>query len=192
MSPATRHSLTNFDVAERQLNQAIHLFFEGGDSVSIHTLAEAASQVIYDTRAKYGAESKMRDTDIIKPEFKRDWLASLAKSKNFFKHADRDPADVHEFKDEFNDFSLLDAVNMYLTAKREWTPETIVFVQWYAIRFPAMVKKNNEFASLMDGYRSSIQMDGESFKALCLKALRELRSSSRSVPGITLSFGAPE
>ena len=77
--------LSKFDVAERQLNQAIHLFFENGDPVSVHTLSEAAAQVLYDIRHKFGAESKIRDSDIIKPEFKKEWLASLFSSRNFFK-----------------------------------------------------------------------------------------------------------
>ena len=44
----------------------------------------------------------MRDFDIIKPEFKQQWLACLFSSRNFFKHADRDSEEVHEFKEEFN------------------------------------------------------------------------------------------
>ena len=187
----THYTLTKFDVAERQLIQAIKLFFDDGDPVSIHTLAEAASQVLYDTRAQYGAESKIRDSDIVKPEYKKEWLASLAKSRNFFKHANKDPLAIHEFKEEFNHFSLLDAVSMYLTAKRQWTPETIVFVQWYAVTYPSTVKKNTDFAALMDGYRTNTQMDGASYKAICSRAVTELRSSHRSIPGVTCSLGAP-
>ena len=35
--------LSKFDVAERQLLQAIRLFFKEEDEVSIHTLSEAAA-----------------------------------------------------------------------------------------------------------------------------------------------------
>ena len=184
--------LTKFDVAERQLNQAIYLFFDGGDPVSVHTLSEAASQVLYDIRAQFGAKSKIRDTDIIKPEFKKVWLASLAKSKNFFKHADRDAMDKHEFKEEFNHFSLLDAVNMYLTAKQAWTPETIVFVQWYAVEYPTFVKPNTDFAALMDRYREGQTYGPEAYRALCARVIKELRSTKRAVPNVVLSSGAPK
>ena len=191
MHPSSQLVLTKFDVAERQLHQAIQLFFDGGDPVSIHTIAEAAAQILYDTRSQYGAESKIRDSDIIKPEYKKEWMISLAKSKNFFKHADRDPSEVHEFKEEFNHFSILDAVNMYLTAKRQWTPETITFVQWYAVTYPALVKANTEFAGLMDRYRADSNHDATAYKALCARAISELRSLSRAIPGVTLSPGAP-
>ena len=40
--------LSKEDVARRQLDQAIKLMFEGGDVVSVHTLASAASQVFAD------------------------------------------------------------------------------------------------------------------------------------------------
>jgi hypothetical protein len=191
MHPSSQLVLTKFDVAERQLHQAIRLFFDGGDPVSIHTIAEAAAQVLYDTRSQYGAESKIRDSDIIKPEYKKEWMISLAKSKNFFKHADRDPSEVHEFKEEFNHFSILDAVSMYLTAKRQWTPETITFVQWYAVTYPALVKANTEFAGVMDRYRADSSHDATAYKALCARAISELRSLARAIPGITLSPGAP-
>ena len=121
--------LTKFDVAERQLLQAIRLFFAGGDPVSVHTVSEAAAQVLYDIRGFLGIENRLRDSDLIRSEYRREWLATLGRSRNFFKHADRDPSDVHEFKDEFNHFSLLDGVGMYGPAKGSWTPETIVFLQ---------------------------------------------------------------
>lgn len=191
MTNASRHLLSKFDVAERQLNQAIRLFFEGGDPVSIHTLAEAASQVLYDIRSRIGAQSKIRDGDIIKPEFKKEWTAALARSRNFFKHADRDADSLHEFKDEFNDFSLLDAVNMYLSGKAAWTPETIVFIQWFSLQYPNLVRKETPFAALIENARASQPQDPVAHRALCARAIRELRSGLRSVPGVTLAPSLP-
>ena len=68
-----------------------------------------------------------RDSDRIRPEYKKEWLNAVLRSRNFFKHADRDADEIHEFKEEFNHFSIMDAVNMYLTAKANWTPESIIF-----------------------------------------------------------------
>jgi len=191
-NPPTVTLLSKFDVAERQLNQAIRLFFGEGDPVSIHTLTEAAAQILYDIRHKFGANSKLRDFDIIKPEFKKEWLASLFSSKNFFKHANRDPDELHEFREESNHFSLLDSVNMYLTAKKEWTPETIVYVQWFAITYPTMVRPQNQFSELMNQFRSQQQLSPEEYRALCSRVIRELRSANRVISGVQLSAGLPE
>ena len=191
-TPSTALVLSKFDVAERQLNQGTRLFFDGGDPVSVHTLSEAAAQVLYDIRHKFGAQSKIRDTDIIKPEFKKEWFASLFASRNFFKHADRDSEEIHEFKEEFNHFSLLDSVNMYLTAKRAWTPETIVYVQWFAVTYPSMVKKQNQFADLMDHFRGQQLYGPDEYRALCSRIITELRSANRAIAGVQLSPGLPE
>jgi hypothetical protein len=182
-------TLTKFDVAERQLNQAIRLFFDGGDPVSVHTLAEAAAQVLYDIRGELGATSKIRDADIIRTEFKTEWMRTVLSSRNFFKHADRDATAIHEFKEEFNHFSLLDAVNMYLSGKRVWTPETIVFVQWYAWTYPAHVQKGTDFALLVDRHRARHVGTAAEYIALCAQAIEQLRSSRVALPGVALSLG---
>ena len=158
MTTATLN-LNKFEVAERQLNQAIQLFFDEGDPISIHTLAEAAAQVLYDIREEFGANSLTRDSDRIWPEFKKEWLASLFSSRNFFKHADRDPKAVHEFKEEFNRFSIMDAVNMYLTAKRSWSPESIVLLLWFCTMYPKAIRKENEVVDLLNRYRAIAPSD---------------------------------
>ena len=191
-APPTVILLSKFDVAERQLNQAIRLFFGEGDPVSIHTLSESAAQILYDIRHRFGAQSKIRDADIIKPESKKEWLASLFSSRNFLKHANRDPDELHEFKEEFNHFSLLDSVNMYLTAKKEWTPETIVYVQWFAMTYPTMVRPQNQFSELMNRFRSQQQSSPAEYRALCCRVIRELRSANRAIHGVQVSAGLPE
>ena len=186
--PTSSLALTKFDVAERQLNQAIQLFFDGGDPVSIHTLAEAAAQVMYDIRDKIGAKSALRDSDRIRPDKKKEWLAALAKSRNFFKHADKDRDAIHEFKEEYNHYSLMDAVVMLSSAKAEWTPETIIYFAWFTSRHPGVVKPNNKFSELMNTYRSGLTMTDEQHRSLCARAIRELREG-RQIAGVSTNFG---
>lgn len=84
-------TVNKFDVAEKQLHQAINLFFSGGDAISIHTLSEASSQVLYDiSKQESDQASLLRDTSWVKAEHKQDWLRALTKARNYFKHADRD------------------------------------------------------------------------------------------------------
>ena len=45
---ATFKSITKLEAAERQLAQAIRLFFGQGDEIAIHTLASTAYQILSD------------------------------------------------------------------------------------------------------------------------------------------------
>ena len=184
--------LTKFEVAERQLNQAIRLFFEQGDPVSIHTLVEAASQILYDIRPLTGAISFLRDSDWIREEHKKDWLAILFKSRNFFKHADRDADQTHEFKEVFNHFALMDAVSMYMQSKHAWTPETALFMGWLSAAHPNLVKEDSDLAVISRRFREGpnpLPLDQFEHLATCLK---HFRSGAVTIPGITLKLGLPE
>jgi hypothetical protein len=188
---ATELRLTKFDVAERQLNQAIALFFGGGDPVSIHTLAEAAAQVLYDIRSQHGGTSLTRDSNLIREEKKKEWLSYVFRSRNFFKHADRDANATHEFKDTFNHFSLLDATNLYLTAKKAWTPESLLYFSWFALSYPHLIKKGDEMAHLVEQWqRGANAIDADDFPTI-EACLLELRTGRLKIPGLSLELGLP-
>jgi hypothetical protein len=185
--------LSKFDVAERQLLQAIRLFFSQGDEVSIHTLAEASGQVLYDTRAQHGGgTSLVRDSDSIRPEYKKLWLQYAFRAKNFFKHADKDGSEVHEFKTETNHFSLLDAVNLYRTAKKSWTPETLMFIAWFLLKYPELINdKNPDVAAFIksnSGVARPVDVNDFAAWSTCIE---ELRSGRRALANITLAMGLP-
>lgn len=119
--------LTKYDVAERQLNQAIRLFFAEEDPVSIRTLVEAAAEII----AKIGPyKGVIRDKEIVVPMTPKEWIKKAFESRNFFKHADRDKDETLDFNPLSNDFVLLDAVMMFNQLKGSWTAETKLFYVW--------------------------------------------------------------
>ena len=91
--------LSKLNVASRQLETAITLYFQEADPVSIHTLACAAHEIIETLNAKNGGEPTIRQQfrDDIKPEYVKLFFKKLDSARNFFKHADRDPDDVIEF-----------------------------------------------------------------------------------------------
>lgn len=181
--------LTKFDAAERQLTQAIRLFFDGGDPISVHTLAEAATQVLYDIKDQFGGTSIFRDSERIKPDRKREWFTSLYESRNFFKHADRDATGTHEFKEEFNHFSLMDAVNMYVAAKSAWTPESLLFILWFSITYPDLLINDTTFAGKISGYREVAPPDDASRRALAARAIRAFRRGECVPDGVALYWG---
>jgi hypothetical protein len=83
--------VTKLDAARRQLETAIILWFHDGDPVSIHTLAAAGYQIVYDLNMHRGGAPMMRDSPSIRPEYLLEWRKIMSRYGNFFKHADKDP-----------------------------------------------------------------------------------------------------
>ena len=181
--------LSKFDVAEHQLLQAITMFFRDEDPVSIHTLCEAAAQVLSDIGKKYGAKSFLRQSDIIREDKKKEWLSYLFKSRNFFKHADRDKDKHHEFKTELNDFSLLDAVNMYAAIKKEWVPETLAFQSWFAVEHPNLIKEGSYLSSMFETAGKNGYLPDPKDKQLLYELIRMMREGRYVMGGVSLKYG---
>lgn len=181
--------LTKFDVAERQLFQAIKMFFAEEDAVSIHTLSEAAGQVLHDIGKSKGVLSLARDYEGIRPERKKEWLAAVFASRNYFKHADKDADGLHEFKNAFNDFSLLDAINMHSTLKKGWAPESLIFTVWFGLQHPSIVKESSDLDDALNKIRSQRFGATPDNKALFGRLISALRSGEISAPNVTLASG---
>lgn len=156
---AAEMELTKLDVAERQLNQAIELFLNCGDPVSIHTLAEAAGQVLYDIRDSFGGQSAFRDSDRIRPEYLKDWRQAISAAKNFFKHADRDRDTKLTFQPRSNEFSLFDACQLLLAAKKAWTPHTQIFMAWFYLEHPSWIREDSDMGPIMKKHALLLEMD---------------------------------
>src|SRR5689334_4474228 len=90
--------ITKLEAAQRQLAEAVRLFFEQRDIVCVHTLAGAAVRVLSDLAAHRGVANPIRDSDRIRPERRKEFLGVLNAAQNFFKHADKDPHAVFEFR----------------------------------------------------------------------------------------------
>jgi hypothetical protein len=94
----TKLHLPKLDVALRQLETAVTLYFQSSDPISIHTLTAAAYNVLQDIKKHRGAGFQMfKDADMVYPEKRREYVEMLNESENFFKHADRDPTSDHGF-----------------------------------------------------------------------------------------------
>lgn len=96
-TPEPKPVLSKIDVAKRQLDTAIWLWFNEGDIVSIHLLAGSAFGVIADL---FHHRKKERPYPFSHPPegvSKRDWINFLKASEDFSKHARKDPEGVHEY-----------------------------------------------------------------------------------------------
>jgi hypothetical protein len=181
--------LSKFDVAERQLLQAIRMFFRGDDPISIHTLAEAANQVLSDIGEEFGAKSLLRDDKLIRKDKMKEWLRHLFKSRNFFKHADRDKDEIDEFKPLFNDFSLIDGINMYSTIKKAWVPESIAFQVWFSTKYPDLLIEESDFNKMILSGIQTNQVPKPEDISLLYDFIVSLRNGSASLDNITIQYG---
>ena len=97
-------NLTKKEVAIRQLNTAIKLFFDDGDAVSIHALAAASATVLADLLEQKGQTSWRKQIVEQYPDHtKAEIFQILRNAQNFFKHADQDFDKSLEFSDTDND-----------------------------------------------------------------------------------------
>jgi hypothetical protein len=85
------HPITKLDAARRQLDTAISLFFDGADSLSVHTLAYASFKILFDIYPLH----KKDDFAVKIDEMIRvlGWQR-FNETANFLKHADCDPAEL--------------------------------------------------------------------------------------------------
>jgi len=143
-------ALTKLEIADRQLNEAIRLFFERRDCVSIHTLATASLQISLD----HLTEDEVIDNSIfldkrsiyIKDEYRKEFSDHINKSRNFFKHADRDlkkGISSLEFNPDENEGCIFEAIRALGIAskRREYPTEVKVFMAWLFSRHPTWIKE---------------------------------------------------
>ncbi|WP_237044480.1 hypothetical protein [Aquipseudomonas alcaligenes] len=125
--------LTKIDAARRQLATAINLLFNGGDPVSIYSLATNAWEIIDTLCERKNIDSASAQTREHLPEgklLKRDYINSPY--RNFFKHADRDPeAVLIDFSETSADSVLFLAVEDYIRLLKKSPVEFQVFQLWY-------------------------------------------------------------
>jgi hypothetical protein len=139
--------ITKLEAALRQLETAIVLWFHNCDSLSIHTLASSAYQIIYDLNKHQQGPPMTPDSDYIKPEDQEKVRRALKKWSNFLKHADNDPTKTIFFNSLSNDYLLFDAVISYSIVAKETKPILRCFYIWFLICHKKLIP-NNQFKLL--------------------------------------------
>jgi hypothetical protein len=130
-----REKISKIEAAERQLKTAIRLFFKKEDSVSIHTLATAVSEVLHDIGKKRGIRGMRNDSDI-KKEYKKLYFDILKGPENFFKHGEKDPKVSIDFNPETTQPHMFDAVVMYIKLTGGIFSEGWCFLLWFLLKNP--------------------------------------------------------
>ena len=134
--------ITKLQAAERQLREAIYLFISLRDSVSVHTLAGAAHQILEDLCKSKSLKGPIQ-SKLINENYQKVWKQAMRDPMNFFKHADSDPNGIVTFKSEFTQFVLFDAIYMYEQLSEASFSEIDVYKTWFATKFPGVLGDEN-------------------------------------------------
>jgi hypothetical protein len=124
------------DVARRQLESAITMFFADGDVVSQHTLISAAYGIVYDLGKHRGIGGSVKDSPLVRPEDRRAFITAIHLPQNFFKHASTDYGARLAFRYQISHFFLFDAIRLFVLLNRGATDKMKVFLVWFQLRYP--------------------------------------------------------
>ena len=148
-----RTNITKQEVVSRQLETAIVLFFCDDDAISIHVLASAASQILYDV-CKHKGKVSIRDVwqDYIVEEHQKDWRALTTQAYVYFKHAKDDPfTELERFDPRSNERLLFNACVDYFTAYpgTETPFEIKAYFTWFLAVHPRMIRKGHPLTAVI-------------------------------------------
>lgn len=129
-------TVTKLEAASRQLETAIRLFFSGGDSISIHTLAASAANVfadVSDRKLGQSWRSIIRETNKLS---ERQLKEIIHREWNFVKHADHDTDSTLEFDESTTDHVSFVASLECGEVKKDLSHIMEVFQIWYIAAYP--------------------------------------------------------
>lgn len=156
--------VAKLEAAERQLDQAIRLFFAREDQVSIHTLATSAYQIITDICKHKGIKREIEDSEILE-EFgiKKEVIVSIREPQNFFKHADINYNKQVRLNPMLSVVFMMSCVQYLLSLRACPTAECEVFRTWFFLRLPSHRPK--EIQEIFD--LAKLAADPEDYEFFC-------------------------
>jgi hypothetical protein len=127
-------TISKLDAAKRQLETAIVLYFHEADPVAIHTLSAAAHAILDDLSRTRGAPPTLKQSmsEMVKPDYRKEFRERLDEARNFFKHADRDPDASLHFKPYQTELFMFDAATTYFRLAGERPAVLTTYVLWSA------------------------------------------------------------
>lgn len=147
--------VTKIDAARRQLITALRLFFDGGDPVSVYSLASNAHEVIDAICNHTGSvQTLTQEAQARLPAGKllrRDYINNPC--RNFFKHArdDADPDGAVDLSERNLHSLLMLAAEDYIRYRALSPIEVQVFQTWFCAVYPTVVAPGE----LGDGVRKA-------------------------------------
>jgi len=128
-------NISKLDVAKRELEHSIRLFFSYGDIIVTHLAASAAQKVLSDLGKESGVASIRTDIQRYVKKDKQKYVSDMfSQAYNFFKHADKDPNKLLKFNPEISEFAIWDSVKLYQSLTKEITGLMLAFRLWFSIK----------------------------------------------------------
>lgn len=127
------------DAARRQMESAVTMFFYGWDVVSQHTLMSAAHGILYALAKQQGVGGSIKDSPLVGPDARSEFIKAINLPQNFFKHADRDSRTQLVFRYNVSHFYLFDAVRLFVLLGGSTTHKMKVFLMWFQLRYPDLL-----------------------------------------------------
>jgi hypothetical protein len=149
---AATELITKLAAAKRQLVTAVHLFFEDREPIAVHALAQAAWEIIGQLLEHEGKKTQQHEIALANGMNLKEVRKIANQTKNFFKHADKDPKETIEFSDYENDFVLIMSIlDLAALTNDRLTPELQVFEVWFVATHPDRIT-----SSLPPDYRDAV------------------------------------
>ena len=136
MDKPIRLRLTKLDVARRQLDAALEMWFHYCDPVPIHTLASAAHEVFAYLCKHKGLPPLMFDPALCRPGKAGLVKAALHRHYNFFKHSNTDPDATTEFPPETSEAFIYMGIEGWRTLGGERRELDDAFTLFFLMRHP--------------------------------------------------------
>jgi hypothetical protein len=133
--------LNKIDAARMQLEAAVKMFFFEWDAVSQHTLVGVAHGIFHDLARKRGIEGSIKDSPLIRPEERKEFIAAVNAPQNYFKHAVREDNDIQAtFYYKVTRFYLFDAILLFVKLGGAVTYTLKVFLLRFQLRYPDLLQ----------------------------------------------------
>lgn len=157
-----RIKVGKLEVARRQLETAILLYFNKGDPISTHTLASASTEILSDLNDACKGSPMIFDLEasgIIRPDKLELARQAFRKPQNFFKHADKDPDEVLDFHPEVPAGFILAGVEKYRELSGENPPVMRVFALWFRVHWTEIFRFQDGEEAILEKAKSLFNFD---------------------------------
>jgi hypothetical protein len=152
--------VTKLDVARRQIDEAIRMFFDRRDPIAVHTVVSAAAQVLSDLGKTRGFQGWTRNPSVVKPGRWKEWREAITRFEAFFKHADKDADATCDFRPDVTQLFILEAVELLRVFIGKFTWEGMIFSIWFSVKYPDLLKEG-EFKDAIAALPAQPKLDAQ-------------------------------
>jgi hypothetical protein len=182
--------IDKLEAARRQLDCAIRLYFDGEDSLSIHTLAYAAFRILFDLYPRHRKDGFAEDLNKMIENF--GWKP-FTRIPNFLKHAEKDPGE--SIPDHSYDLTVTEigfAATLYSRLAGRYTPEMRAFddhihflhPDYFAIPADEDQEIDRRYREAVDRLKNASHEDQTAVGKALLQFYRDYPSNPRLTPPI--------